>query len=55
MKVENGKIVEATEIEMYSKWLDEDWCYVYDFEDYLARCKENGTKIVTLEEKLKNA
>ena len=51
MKVKDGKIVEATEKEMYDKWIDEDWCYIYDFEDYLERCKRNGTKIVGSKEK----
>ena len=52
MKTKDGKIVEATELEMYDKWLDEDWCYVYDFEDYLERCKKNGTKIVSIKKDL---
>lgn len=54
MKVEGDKIVEATEKEMFDKWMDEDWCYVYDFEDYLERCKKNGTKIIQKSESLKN-
>ena len=31
MKIENGKIIEATTSELFTKWLDEDWCEIMSF------------------------
>ena len=46
MKVENGKIVEATEEEMFDYYLTREWDLVMSFSEYLRKCKENGTRIV---------
>ena len=45
MVVKNGKIVEATKNELLDKWLDEDWCEIMSFPEYLERVKKRGTKI----------
>lgn len=45
MKVENGKIVRATEFELFQKWLREEWFEVYSFDAFLCLCAENGTTI----------
>lgn len=47
MKIENGKIIEATRDELLSKWLDEEWFEIMSFDEYiygmeLAGCKVNG-------------
>lgn len=46
MKVKNGKIIEATDKELYIYWLKSDWCEIYDYATYKEECKENGTKII---------
>ena len=45
MKIENGKIVEATHQELIDKWLDEDWCEIMSFPEYLEKVKKLGTKV----------
>ena len=50
MKIENGKIVEATESELYDYWLSRDFCELYSFEYYKWLCKNAGTKIVNKKE-----
>ena len=45
MKVENGKITETTEAELYEYYLTRDWFELYDFQRYVRLCKENGTRI----------
>lgn len=50
MKVENGKITEATESELLSKWLDEDWCEIMSFPEYLEKVKRNGTTVTEVKE-----
>lgn len=45
MKVESGKITEATEAELYEYYLTRDWCELYDFQTYKWLCKASGTKI----------
>ena len=49
MKIENGKIVEATESELYDYYLTREWFEVYSFPHYKRLCKELGTKIVDKE------
>ena len=49
MKIQNSKIVEATENELYDYYLTRGWCDVYDFPPYKRLCKEQGT-IVTDEQ-----
>lgn len=46
MKIDNGKIIEATAAELFSKWLDEDWCEIMSFPEYLEKVKKLGTKVV---------
>ena len=46
MKIENGKIVEATELELYDYYLAREWFEVYSFPHYKRLCKELGEKIV---------
>lgn len=50
MKVENGKIVEATELELYDYYLTREWYYFYSFTEYKYECELNGTKITDKEE-----
>ena len=46
MKIENGKIVEATEQELWGYWLSRDWYEIMDFNEFLLRCKYAGTTVV---------
>ena len=46
MKIKNGVITEATEMELYKHWLDSDFFEVYDFKKYLELCKQNGTCLI---------
>ena len=46
MKVENGKIVEATESELFDRWLSCDHCEIYPFPYYKWLCQDAGAKIV---------
>lgn len=45
MKVVDGKIVEATEGELFSYWLSRGWCDVYSFPDFKARMELLGTNV----------
>ena len=45
MKIENNKIVECTEMELYEFWLDH-WSHLLDFITYKRRCINNGVKII---------
>ena len=49
MKIESGKIVEATENELYKRWLKLELDDFYAFDDYIRRMKANGVKIVDSE------
>ena len=42
----DGKIVEATHQELIDKWLDEDWCEIMSFPEYLEKVKKLGTKVI---------
>ena len=46
MKVKNGKIVEATEAELFENYLKLEWDDVMSFLDYKTRCVRCGTKII---------
>lgn len=46
MKIENGKIIEATRRELYRKYLDEGWDYITTFPAYLRAMETAGVKIV---------
>lgn len=45
MKITNGKIVEATNTELYEYWLKQ-WSDIYSYTDYKQRCIELGTKVI---------
>lgn len=45
MKVENNKIIECTESELFIFWLKR-WSDVFDFYSYKEQCKKNGVKII---------
>lgn len=45
MKIENGKIVECTDLELYNYWLKR-WSDIYSYPDYKSRVIELGTKVV---------
>lgn len=45
MKTENGKIIEATRDELLSKWLDEEWCEIMSFYEYIYSMEKSGVKI----------
>lgn len=46
MKIENGKILEATELELYYFYLTRGWDELYSFPEYKCLCKEQGSKII---------
>lgn len=46
MKIENGKIAEATESELFKHYLDTDMYEIMSFPDYKRQCVELGTKII---------
>ena len=46
MKVENGKIIEITEQELYSRYIDGRYYMALDFHEYKRRMENAGTKIV---------
>ncbi len=45
MKIADGKIIEATEDELFSFYLERDWDEIMAFPDFLSRCMESGTVI----------
>ena len=45
MIVENGKIVECTDSELFSNYLRGSWDLVVSYDDYKRRCIELGTKV----------
>ena len=46
MEIERGKIVTATDIELYEYRLESGWCDVYSYTDYKNRVKAFGTKVI---------
>ena len=50
MKVTFGKIIEATEDELFSVWLKCGWCEIMSFYEYKYRCEYLGTTILDSEE-----
>lgn len=46
MKIENDKIIQATEDELYSYWLSRDLDDVYSFPEYMQRMKEAGCEVI---------
>ena len=46
MKVSYGKIVEATEDELFAYWLKAEFCEIMSFREYKQRCVDLGTKVI---------
>ena len=46
MKVENGKITEITEQEIYRRYIDGEYYMALNFHEYKWRMEKAGTKIV---------
>ena len=46
MEVKSGKIVEATDIELFRYWSESGWCDDYSYPDYKNRVKELGTRVI---------
>lgn len=46
MKIENGIIVEATEMELYDYWLSRGFDDIYPFNDFIDAMCDAGTKVV---------
>ena len=46
MKIDNGKIVEATESELYEYWYTHELFERHSFSDYMLMCQDAGAKIV---------
>ena len=46
VKVENGKIIEITEQELYRRYIDGEYYMALDFHEYKMRMEKAGTKIV---------
>lgn len=50
MKIEKGKIIEATENELYNYWLKQ-WSDLMSFPDYKDKMIDTGVKIKTIDRK----
>lgn len=50
MKVENGKITECTEVELFEYYLTRGWDDIMPFTEYKEKCEKNGTKVIPEEE-----
>lgn len=46
MKIENNKIIECTDNELYHYWLTRGWDDIYTYPTYKRKCIELGTKII---------
>lgn len=46
MEIKGGKIVKATDIELYEYWLKSGWSDIYSYTEYKNKVKELGTKVV---------
>ncbi len=51
MKHAGGKIVEATESELFRIYVERGWGEVLDYREFRALCEQRGTKIIKEEEK----
>lgn len=45
MKVENNKIISATENELYEMWSRYEWYEIISFQDYILHMKSTGCEI----------
>lgn len=50
MKVENDKIVEITEVELYQLWLDRDYCGIIPFYEYKEAFISTGSKVISADD-----
>lgn len=46
MEIKGGKIVKATDLELYEYWLKSGWGDIYSYTDYKNRVKELGTEVI---------
>ena len=46
MKIENNKIIEISEIELYSLWLKRGYDDIMSFTDYKEQFKRVGCKVI---------
>ena len=46
MKIENGKIVQATEDELFGVYLARGFDEIMSFVEYKERCEAAGTKVI---------
>lgn len=46
MEIKDGKIVKATNIELYEYWLTSGWSDIYSYTEYKNKIKELGTKVI---------
>ena len=46
MRVENGKIIQATETELFTFYLNKSFDDIIPFEEFKRRCIEQGTEVV---------
>lgn len=51
MKIKDGKIVEATELELFGYYLSRGFDDIMSFKFYMERCEELGTIITEKEKK----
>lgn len=45
MKIENGKITECTEAELFSYYLSRGYDDLFEFAEYKAACQRAGTTV----------
>ena len=50
MTIHNNKIVEATESELFSVYLEREYDEIMSFPDYVLACKRNGTVVTDTDE-----
>lgn len=50
MKVEDNKIVEATEDELFDIYLKRGFDELFSFTDYVRACRRNGTHVIREDE-----
>lgn len=46
MEIKDGKIVKATNIELYEYWLKSGWSDIYSYTEYKNKVKQLGTKVI---------
>lgn len=46
MEIKDGKIVSATNIELYAYWLKSGWSDIYSYTEYKNKVKQLGTKVI---------